>query len=295
MAKKTQRLGIIGGTGLGETLLKDTQGEIHEMDTPFGQPSAGIITSEYQGVPVAVLARHGEGHMLNPSAVPYRANIWALKELGVTHIIASGACGSLQEEIAPRHLVVADQVIDKTFKRASTFFDELLAVHVDFAYPFCSKLRKALLDAAGQVDTTIHDGGTYVCMEGPAFSTRAESLLHRAWGAHLIGMTCMPEAKLAREAEMCYALVALATDYDCWKEHTGDLDQHALMQTIIANVNAATAYAIALIQAAIPAAGALLEQDCEHQHALALGIWSDKACITDPVYHRLGLLIERYV
>ena len=288
------RIGIIGGSGLGDALTLQAGGTAVAVDTPFGEPSAPIITTEIESVPVAFLSRHGLGHMLSPSSVPYRANIYALKKLGVTHIIASGATGSLAEQIEPRHLVVPDQLIDKTFRRVGSFFEGELAVHVDFAYPFCQKLRQSLLDAAEAVDTTVHDGGTYLCMEGPQFSTRAESILHRSWGAQLVGMTCMPEARLAREAEMCYALVALPTDYDCWKEHPGDRDKHALMNEIIANLNAATENAIKLIKAAIGRTAELLDTDCEHQRALELGIWSDKNRITDPTWHKLKLLIEKY-
>jgi len=295
LSDKIRRIGIIGGTGLGQALAHRTEGTVHDLDTPFGQPSGNIITTELHSIPIAFLARHGAGHMLDPSTVPYRANIHALKQLGVTHIIASGACGSLVEEIAPRDLVVPDQVIDKTYKRQSSFFSGEMAVHIDFAYPFCDKLRRLLLDAAEAVKTKVHGEGTYVCMEGPQFSTRAESLMHRSWGAQLIGMTCMPEAKLAREAEMCYALVALATDYDCWKPHAGDNDKHALMNDIINNVNVATDNAIELIGEAVKNAGALLEEDCEHHHALELGIFSDKSRIADPAWHRLELLLEKYL
>ena len=295
MSSSQRRIGIIGGSGLGQALAEQTAGEEYDIDTPFGRPSGTIITSETDSVPIAFLARHGPGHMLNPSSVPYRANIYALKQLGVTHIIASGACGSLVDGIAPRDLVIPDQIIDKTFKRDNSFFDDMLAVHVDFAYPFCQQLRQLLLSVADTVDTKVHSSGTYVCMEGPQFSSRAESLLHRSWGAHLIGMTCMPEAKLAREAEMCYALVALPTDYDCWKEHDGDKDKHALMNEIIENLNAATENAVILIKAAVKKAAPLLENHCEHQNALELGIWSDREKITDPVWEKLSLLIEKYI
>jgi 5'-methylthioadenosine phosphorylase len=292
---KQPRIGIIGGTGLGQALAQTTKGSEHDLDTPFGKPSAPIITTELNSIPVAFLARHGHGHLLNPSTVPYRANIYALKQLGVTHIIASGACGSLQEDIAPAHLVIPDQVIDKTFKRPNSFFDGHLAVHVDFAYPFCDKLRQLLLSVADQFNTPVHPAGTYVCMEGPQFSTRAESLLHRTWGAHLIGMTCMPEAKLAREAEICYALVALATDYDCWKSHPGDSDKHALMNEIIAHVHAATENAIKLITAALAKAAPLLTSTCEHHNALELGIWSDRTAIPESSKQILKSLIEKYI
>ncbi len=295
MAETVKRIGIIGGSGLGQALARQTEGFENIIETPFGMPSAPIITTERHGVPIAFLARHGIGHMLSPSSVPYRANIYALKQLGVTHIIASGASGSLVENIAPRDLVVVDQVIDKTFKRENSFFTGHMAVHVDFAYPFCQHLRKLLLDAAAEVDTTVHDGATYICMEGPQFSTRAESLLHRSWGAHLVGMTCMPEAKLAREAEMCYVLLALPTDYDCWKPHSGDKDKHLLMTEILANLNHATENAIALIDAALKNAGNLLNTTCEHHKALELAIWSDRNRITDPTWKKLGPLIEKYI
>jgi len=295
MAGKTARIGIIGGSGLAGALAKETDGEEHDFETPFGSTSGPVITSEIESVPIAFISRHGPGHMLNPSSVPYCANIYALKQLGVTHIIASGAVGSLVEQIEPRHLVIPDQVIDKTFKRTNSFFDGHLAVHVDFAYPFCRQLRQLLLDAAPAVDTKVHDAGTYICMEGPQFSTRAESLLHRAWGGHLIGMTCMPEAKLAREAEICYALVALPTDYDCWKVHEGNIDKHNLMTEIIDNLNAATENAIKLIKTAIAKAAPLLESECEHHKALELGIWSDKNYITDPTWNKLKLFLEKYV
>ena len=204
-------IGIIGGTGLGDTLGTVGKGQTHNIDTPFGRPSAPILTTEIGGIEVALLSRHGEGHVLNPSTVPYRANIFAMKKLGVTRIIASGAVGSLREEIAPRDLVLPDQAIDRTFRRPGTFF-EGLAVHVEMAAPFCPALRVALTSAATTLPVKVHLRGTYVCMEGPQFSTRAESEMHRQWGGDIIGMTVMPEAKLAREAEICYASLAGAPD-----------------------------------------------------------------------------------
>ncbi len=282
-------IGIIGGSGLGELLGALGNGELHRIDTPFGEPSAPILTTSVGGVPVALLARHGEGHLLNPSRVPYRANLFALKKLGVTHVIASGAVGSLREEIAPRNLIVPDQIIDRTFRRAGTFYEEL-AVHVELAAPFCPQLRKALLAAGGA-----RDGATYVCMEGPQFSTRAESELNRASGGDLIGMTAMPEAKLAREAELCYALVALVTDYDCWRPHPGAVGQLELLKEIIANLRLATEGAIALIRGALPAAQALRDSPCACRSALALGIWSDKSRIPAETRAKLSPLIGKYL
>ena len=296
MADVQPRIGIIGGSGLGQAMTEQTEGQEHYLETPFGKPSAPIITSEINGVPIAFLARHGRGHIHNPSVVPYRANIYALKMLGVTSIIASGAVGSLVEEMAPKHLVIPDQAIDKTFKRDNTFFDQEGAVaHVDFAWPFCEKWRQLLLSVSDQVDTKVHDGATYICMEGPQFSTRAESLLHRSWGGQLIGMTCMPEARLAREAEMCYSLVALPTDYDCWKEPEGDVDKNQLIAEIIGNLNEATANAVTLIKAAVSKAGDLLEKGCEHNSALELAIWSDKSKMSPETAEKMNLLIKKYI
>ena len=287
-------IGIIGGTGLGDALGTVANAQTHDIDTPFGQPSAPILTTEVNGVPVALLSRHGEGHVLNPSSVPYRANIFALKKLGVTRIIASGAVGSLREEIAPRDLVLPDQVIDRTYRRLGTFF-EGLAVHVEMAAPFCPALRTALTSAAATVPVRVHLRGTYVCMEGPQFSSRAESEMHRQWGGDVIGMTIMPEAKLAREAEICYASVALSTDYDCWRAHRTDVDQIHLLEEIIANVQSATQNALALIRAGLPAIASLPSNACACQQALKLAIWSDRRRIPREVRDRLAPLTAKYL
>ncbi|NIA06970.1 MAG: S-methyl-5'-thioadenosine phosphorylase [Actinobacteria bacterium] len=288
-------IGVIGGTGLGEAFSVQTQGRQRMVQTPFGSPSGPIIMSEWSGIPIALLARHGDGHMLSPSAVPYRANIYALKSLGVTHIIASGAVGSLQDRIQPKHLVVPDQVIDKTFRRESSFFSDHLAVHVELSSPFCPHLRKLLLDSADEVDTTVHDGGTYVCMEGPQFSTQAESRMHRAWGGDLIGMTCMPEAKLARESQICYALLALPSDYDCWREHDSSLSKQELLNEIISNLQQVSEHGIKLIQTAISRAGKLADIECPDHKALELAIWSDKKRIPKEVRSQLDLLLGEYL
>jgi 5'-methylthioadenosine phosphorylase len=286
-------VGVIGGTGLGESLGVLGGGELHRVSTPYGDPSGPITVTEISGVRVALLARHGEGHVFNPSTVPYRANIFALKSLGVTHILASGAVGSLREEVAPRHLVIPDQVIDRTFRRAGTFFEDL-AVHVEFAGPFCPTLRNVLFKAGTGMPSRVHQGGTYVCMEGPQFSTRAESELHRSWGASLIGMTAMPEAKLAREAEICYALVALPTDYDCWKPHPANLDQAKLLEEILANVKAATQNAVELVRRAIPLLSAV-DKPCACQSALALAIWTDRSKIPPQAREQLKAILGKYL
>jgi 5'-methylthioadenosine phosphorylase len=289
------KIGLIGGSGLGAAIGKSvTQGQRHEIETPFGKPSDAIIETRWSNLPVFILNRHGPGHLLNPSQVPYRANIFALKTLGCTHILASGAVGSLREEFQPRNLVVPDQIIDKTNKRASTFYENA-AVHVEFAEPFCPVLRQILIAARGEL--TVHERGCYVAMEGPAFSTRAESLMHRIWGGDLIGMTCMPEAKLAREAEIAYALVALVTDYDCWKtkQHEG-VDPFALLKEIIANLETATNNAIKLMQAAVQRMASLPVDKLESpaHHALRLGIWSEKAKISPDQVQRLSPLWVKY-
>ncbi len=324
------KIGLIGGSGLGAALTAQTQGTRHEIDTPFGMPSDAIIETAWAGLPVLILNRHGPGHLLNPTQVPYRANIFALKQLGCTHIIASGAVGSLREEFQPRHLVIPDQLIDKTDHRASTFY-ERAAVHVEFAEPFCPVLRQILIEAGEQglglgvsglgtdqtsqpsapqpaipdfQSLTVHDRGCYIAMEGPAFSTRAESLMHRLWGGDLIGMTAMPEAKLAREAEIAYALVALVTDYDCWRAkpaptdpaRQAELDPFILLKEIMANLEAATNNAAKLIQRAVAliAAKPREQLDSPAHHALRLGIWSDKTRIAPDEVQRLGPLWMKY-
>ncbi len=288
-------IGVIGGTGLGETLFGVSGGRTYTIDTPFGRPSNPIRVVKWHGAEVALLARHGDGHVCHPSAVPYRANVYALKTLGVTHLIASGAVGSLREHIHPRHLVVPDQVIDKAYSRPQTFFDEGLAVHVEFAEPFCPNLRTLLLSAANQVETTVHSRGTYVCMEGPAFSTVAESHMHRAWGGDVIGMTALPEAKLAREAEMSYALVALVTDYDCWQPRQPGHDRHALLEDIIGHLKAATINAMNLMRAAIEAYAIKPLPPGPIQTGLDLAVWTDRERITPEVAQRYGVLLERYL
>ncbi|MBF5044576.1 S-methyl-5'-thioadenosine phosphorylase [Aggregicoccus sp. 17bor-14] len=285
---------IIGGTGLGEALGALGPGEVRELDTPFGRPSGPITLTEVDGVRVALLSRHGEGHLLNPTQVPYSANLFALKALGVTHVLASGAVGSLREEIAPRDLVVPDQLIDRTTRRAGTFFEEL-SVHVELSQPFCPALRRALLEAgAAGGGARVHAQGTYVCMEGPALSTRAESLMHRAWGADLVGMTAMPEAKLAREAELHYALVALPTDYDCWQLPPPGASAQSIVEGVVKNLRAVTASGLALIRRALPRVAAL-PAGCGCDSALALGIWSDRARTPPEVRRRLAPLLGKYL
>ncbi len=288
-------IGVIGGTGLGEALFGEAPIREVEIGTPFGRPSSPIRIVNWHGQEIATLARHGPGHVFNPAQVPYRANVYALKSLGVTHILASGAVGSLREEIKPRDLVIVDQIIDKTYRRTPTFFDEGLVVHVEFSHPFCPQLRELLLNAARRVETTVHHRGTYVCMEGPAFSSVAESDMHRAWGGDLIGMTVMPEAKLAREAEICYAMVALPTDYDCWRPHEPGVNAQTLLNEIIGNLKAATANAITLIRAAIELFAQSPLGPSPIHDALRLAIWSDKSKIPPAVARRYEALLKKYL
>ena len=287
------KIGIIGGSGLGEALGGEA-GERHEIETPFGRPSGPILSATWEGTQIAILQRHGPGHLLQPSCVPYRANVYALKAIGCTHILASGATGSLREEIRPGDLVIADQIIDKTHKRAGTFYQEA-AVHVEFAEPFCPIMRRWLLSAASRLACVrVHERGTYICMEGPAFSTRAESQMHRVWGGDLIGMTAMPEAKLAREAELPYALLALPTDYDCWRPHRTGVEAQALLAEILGNLRAATERSIALIRAALMDVSLLRAEPSPARDALRLAIWSDKSKIPREEVSRLSLLWGRY-
>jgi 5'-methylthioadenosine phosphorylase len=287
-------LGIIGGTGLGDALFGEAFAREHVIATPFGAPSSPVRIVSFEGVEVAVLSRHGDGHLLSPSMVPYRANLFALKSVGVTHLLVSGAVGSLREEVRPRDLVLVDQVIDRTYRRVPTFFDEGMAVHVELAHPYCPALRERLATAGG---TGVHGRGTYVCIEGPAFSTVAEAMMHRAWGADVVGMTAMPEARLAREAEMCCALVAFATDYDCWRPSEGSGDKKALLADIIGHLSAATANAVALLRRTIEdlARRPPGDKDCTCRSALELGIWSHRDRISASVVDRYGPLVSRYL
>lgn len=291
--KMERIVGIIGGTGLGDALAKRLGGTRTEnVDTPFGKPSGKILVGTIGQNRVAFLNRHGEGHKYHPGRVPYAANVFALKSLGVTTLIASGAVGSLRHEIEPGHLVLVDQFIDKTFRRQNTFFDALGAVHVEFAQPCCKRLRERLMVAAEQVETVTHADGTYVCMEGPQFSTCAESHMHRQWGADLIGMTALPEAKLAREAQMCYALIALVSDYDCWREHEPGKDLPCLLAQILENLNKAASKAIDLIDKTLETDGALCDENCACRKSLKLAVWTNPQEIDAAVKSKLHSLFE---
>ena len=290
----TFKIGIIGGSGLGDVLLGEMPGEARTVETPFGAPSDQIIETQYKGADVALLNRHGPGHVLSPSMINFRANIFALKQVGCTHIIASGAVGSLREEIVPKHLVIPDQVIDKTYRRVGSFYDDFFAAHFELASPFCPVLRQHLLSCADAVETTVHESGTYVCMEGPAFSTQAESEMHRGWGGDLIGMTAMPEAKLAREAEIAYALVCLPSDYDCWRPQPHELGKHELLKEIIENLTEATANAMMMIKAAIERFADAGDMTSSAHSAMELAIWTNRDNISPETWDTLAPLVGKY-
>jgi 5'-methylthioadenosine phosphorylase len=243
-------LGIIGGSGLYQI---DGLTGIVELarETPFGPPSDVIVRGQLGDVSLLFLPRHGRGHTIAPHRINARANVWALKELGATHLVSVSAVGSMREEIAPGEFVVVDQFIDLTKGRPSTFFDEGVVAHVAFAEPVCPRLSEALAVAGESSGVRVHRGGTYVCIEGPQFSTRAESLLYRSWGVSVIGMTALPEAKLAREAELPYALLALATDYDCWHGSEPTVDVASVLAVIQKNV-AAARRAIGMLARSLP-------------------------------------------
>jgi len=290
MAEAT--IGIIGGSGLYRMeALKDLR-EV-DINTPFGKPSDAIILGTLDGTPVAFLARHGRNHSLMPSELPFRANIYAMKSLGVDYLISASAVGSLKAEAKPLDMVVPDQFIDRTKSRVSTFFGEGIVAHIAFGDPICKNLAAVLTEAIASLnlpDVTVHQGGTYVCMEGPAFSTKAESNLYRSWGATIIGMTNLPEAKLAREAEIAYATLALVTDYDCWHP---DHDS-VTVDMVIGNLTKNAVNAQRVIQATVRH----LSQNpppSEAHTALKYAILTplDKApAITK---EKLGLLLKKYL
>ena len=281
-------IGIIGGSGLyamdGLTDVREV-----EVETPFGAPSDVVVAGRLGGTQLLFLPRHGRGHRLLPSELPFRANVWALKHLGAERVIAVSAVGSLREEIAPGHLVVPDQFVDRTFGRIATFFGNGIVAHVAFGDPVCPVLSRALVDGARRLGATVHAGGTYVCMEGPQFSTRAESELYRSWGASIIGMTNLQEAKLAREAELCFATLALATDYDCWKQDAHEVAIADVLAVLQANV----ALAKRVIHDVVPALPA--EPGCGCGRALEDAIITDRARIPAKVKHDLAPIIGRYV
>ena len=282
-------IGVIGGSGLYE-IEGLTDIEEVRLDTPFGDPSDLFITGMLEGVKMVFLPRHGRGHRLLPSEVPYRANIYGMKKLGVQRIISVSAVGSMKEEIVPGHIVIPDQFFDRTQgKRASTFFGQGVAGHVQFADPVCPELSGVLFDAAQRAGATVHKGGTYICIEGPNFSTRAESTIYRSWGVDIIGMTNIPEARLAREAEICYGTVALATDYDCWHDGHDDVTVEAVLAIIKQNVTMARN----IIKQAVCALST--ESRCECGEALKFAIMTDRSLIPEQTRNDLEPILGKYL
>ncbi len=241
------KIGIIGGSGIGDPAMWDNISHV-KMHTPYGAPSALLTTGTFQDIQIVALPRHGDGHIIKPTDVNFRANIWAMKELGVTHIIAATACGSLREEIKPGDLIFIDQFIDRTTKREQSFYAGQTICHIPMAEPFCCKLRTLLQATALQEGIPFHSKGTMVTIEGPRFSTRAESELFRRWGADVINMTTVPEVVLAREAGICYAAIAMSTDYDCWKQD----DEAVTLDMILATMKKNADKVKQILQVAIP-------------------------------------------
>lgn len=290
MAQAT--IGIIGGSGL---YIMDALKEIEEVqvDTPFGDPSDAFILGTLEGTRVAFLARHGRGHHLLPSELPFRANIYGMKSLGVEYLISASAVGSLQAEVKPLDMVVPDQFIDRTKNRISTFFGDGIVAHIGFGDPICANLADVLANAIAELnlpEVSLHRNGTYVCMEGPAFSTRAESNLYRSWGGTVIGMTNLPEAKLAREAEIAYATLALATDYDCWH----DAHDSVTVEMIIANLQRNATNAQKVIQATVRSLSQAPPPSKAHtalKHAILTPLEKAPAATKE----RLNLLLSKYL
>lgn len=282
-------LGVIGGSGLYEMEGLEKI-ETVQISTPYGDPSDQYVTGMLHGIKMVFLPRHGRGHRLLPSEINYRANVYGMKQLGVQRIISVSAVGSLKEEIAPGHIVIPDQFIDRTKGiRNDTFFGNGVVTHVGFADPVCSTLSEILFRAAGEAGATVHQGGTYICMEGPAFSTRAESFMYRQLGGNIIGMTNLTEAKLAREAEICYGVIALSTDYDCWHETHDDVTVEAILEIIHNNVTMAKSiigHAVGMIST---------ERSCPCATALQHAIITDRSSIPESTRQQLALLAGKYL
>jgi len=278
-------IGIIGGTGVYDQKAFQNVEEV-SVDTPFGKPSSEILVGDLFGKKVAFLPRHGKGHIFSPTNVPYRANIYALKKLGVHTILSIAAVGSLKEEIKPLDIVIPDQLFDRTRQRVNTFFENVV-VHIGFANPFCKRVSELIFKTAESLNFPVHPKGTYVCIEGPQFSTKAESGVYRALGFDIIGMTALPEAKLAREAEICYATIATVTDYDVWKETEVDV------ATVLENAAKNEEKVKELLKKLIP----LIEEDesCECRNSLMYAITTSKEEIPESVKERLGTLLSKYL
>lgn len=287
MSASPIRIGVIGGSGLyhmaGLTHVQELS-----IDTPFGKPSDVIISGEINQIPVAFLPRHGRGHVLSPSEVPYHANIYALKKLGVEKIISVSACGSLREDIAPGHIVVPNQLFDFTKKRRSSFFEEGWVAHISAADPFCQTLSQQLAEAVEGAGATTHRGGTFITIEGPRFSTKAESQLFRSWGMDIIGMTCCPEAFLAREAGMCYAVMGHVTDYDVWHESASPVTVEMVIAQLNSNIGVAQEAVKNIINRLKTA-----DRPCECKDALQTALVTDPTRIPAALKEKLSLITDK--
>ncbi len=278
------RLGIIGGSGVyGLPELAD--GEQLDIETPFGRPSAPIVSGVIGNTDVLFVPRHGRGHVFSPTTVPYRANVFALKAMGATHVLSLSAVGSLREDLPPRTILMPDQIIDRTVSRPRTFFDGSVVAHVGIGDPFCDVLRESVAASAVQAQEDLTVDGTYVCIEGPQFSTRAESQLHRAWGASVVGMTAMPEARLAREAGLCYAMLAMVTDFDVWHDQEEDVTVDIVMSHMAANGRSVGAILRKLVDRGLP------DRTCSCSRALVGAIMTDRALAPHEEWSRVTLLI----
>ena len=280
-------IGIIGGSGLYSMPGFETQEEVH-LETPFGRPSDNYVLGKLGGHRVAFLARHGRGHRLSPSELNFRANVYGMKSLGVERIISLSAVGSLKDEHHPLDFVIPDQFFDRTRGRVSTFFGDGLVAHVSFAHPICPELSLVVADACAATGVNVTRGGTYLCMEGPAFSTRAESLVYRSWGMDVIGMTNLQEAKLAREAEICYVTIAMVTDYDCWHPDHDAVTVNEIITHLVKNAENACKV-VAQAVAKIPAA-----RSCQCGSALSHAIITDRKMVPEATRRKLGILIDKY-
>lgn len=290
MSNEPVRIGVIGGSGLYK-MPQLTDVEEHQVDTPFGPPSDAIIIGKLAGTRVAFVPRHGRGHTHLPSGVPYRANIYALKSLGVERIISVSACGSLREDYAPGHIVIPDQLYDNTKDdRGRSFFGEGLVAHIGVADPFCPDLSQILAESVEETGATVHRGGAFITIEGPRFSSKAESNVYRQWGMSLIGMTTSPEAFLAREAEICYAVMAHVTDYDVWHESEEPVSVEAVIQTFRANLEIAQQAVANIVPKLAPTARA-----CDCQRALASAILTDRRKIKPEMIERLKPIVGKYL
>jgi len=283
------RIGIIGGSGLYDMAELTDRKEV-TVETPFGVPSGPYVTGKLSGKDVVFLARHGKGHKIQPSDLNFRANIYGFKTFGVEQLLSASAVGSLKEEYAPLDLLIPDQFFDRTKGRISTFFGNGIVAHVGFAHPFCHDLSHIAYDSAVAAGAKVHQGGTYVCMEGPQFSTRAESMLYRSWGMDIIGMTNLQEAKLAREAEICYATIALITDYDCWHP---DHDS-VTVELIIANLTQNARTAQKVIAGAVGALS-LEQRTCSCANALATAIVTHADAVPEQTKKDLAPIIGKYI